>query len=316
MGIRSSDYFYYETTRKLVTVFGAMFNNIHTGRKLSDGTLANMERVPLSYGPRSKFLARINERKKDDNISVRLPRMSFEISSLGYDVDNKLKKNNVIQYCDPIGKAFAAVPYNIGFDLNIFGRTQDDMLQILEQILPMFNPDYTISIRDLEGPGTTTSVPFILNSVNLGDDFEGELNPVRSLVYTLSFSAKIRYLGLINKNVKIIKTTTATILDLETENFIQKDVAKGNDEGEIVLEEVSFIDPRDEYRIILDTLNTTSISIGSEVVGEISGYGAIVKTNNQVDLITVTNLDNLFEVDENLIDSSGNLYKILNISAL
>jgi len=314
MGIKSKDYFYYETTRKLVTVFGAMFNNIHTGRKLSDGTLANMERVPLSYGPRSKFLARITERKAKDNISVRLPRMSFEISGLAYDTASKLKKNNIIQYCDPVGKAFAAVPYNISFELNIFGRTQDDMLQILEQILPMFNPDYTISIKGLEGPGTTTSVPFILGSVNLNDDYEGELNPVRALVYTLSFSAKIRYLGPINNNVNLIKTAVVSVYDSETENFFKKNVAKGDDEGEIILNEISFVDSRDEYRLILDTNDTSQIQIGSEVVGETSSYGGIVQTNNQMDVITITNLDNLFEPGENIIDSNGNLYQILDIA--
>ena len=312
MAINTEDYFYHEATRKLITVFGAMFNNISTARKLEDGSLSNVTRVPLSYGPRSKFLSRINE--NNGEVLIKLPRMSFEISSLAIDVTNKLKKTNKVKYCgDSTRSAWAAVPYNIGFTLSVFGRSQDDMFQILEQILPHFSPDYTISIKGLEGPDTVMDVPFILESVGLGDEYEGDFSSARAIEYTLEFTAKIKYLGPISE-MGIIENSTVQFLDAGTDGFYSKAVAKGED-GVITLCEISYVAADDEYRITLDAVSI-DIDVGTDVVGETSGYGAIVKSANSVNTITVTRLDNLMTVGENLIDSNGNSYEIIDIEKI
>jgi hypothetical protein len=313
MPINTTEYFYYEITRKVITVFGAMFNNIHTGRKLPDGTLTNTSRVPLSYGPRSKFLARINE-YRDGEVSIKLPRLSFEISSLALDEANKLKKNNRVKYCpsdDLRQSAFAGVPYNITFELSIFGRSQDDMFQVLEQILPHFSPEYTVSIKDIEGPGTVMDVPFKLTGVSLSDEYEGDFKPARPLIYTLTFDAKVKYLGPISSQGQI-KTVTTNFVDPDNGTFFEKVVVKGELPNEITLCEVNFVDSRDEYDIVVDSV-VLDVPEGSEVVGETSGYGALVESHDGTNTIRVHSLDNVFTVGENLLTTNSQSYQILSI---
>lgn len=316
MGIANDSYFYYGTTRKIVSVFGAMFNDIYTARKLEDGTLTNLARVPLSYGPRSKFLSRIREESKlsdqKGKIAIKLPRMSFEITSIDFDTESKLNRLNRRKF-DVSGSpelrdtTYAPVPYNIGFDLNIMARTQDDALQILEQILPLFSPEYTISVKDIEGPGTTTDVPFVLEAVSLQDDYEGDYVDTRTLVYTLSFAAKVKYLGSISRQ-GIIQRTITSFLDLDHEGFYEKVVVKEDEPKSFV----SSIDSRDTYQI---TLNSSALSYveGETVVGETSGHGALVESV-ATDSINVRYLENSLTLGENLVgETSGESAEILNV---
>lgn len=307
MGIANDSYFYYGTTRKIVSVFGAMFNDIYTARKLEDGTLTNMARVPLSYGPRSKFLSRIREERElsseKGKIAIKLPRMSFEIASIDYDTESKLNRLNQRKFSvegspNLRDTAYAPVPYNIGFELNILSRTQDDALQILEQILPLFTPEYTVAVRDIEGPNTSTDIPFTLESVSLQDDYEGDFVDTRTLVYTLSFSAKIKYLGSIRRQ-GIIRRAITSFLDLDHQGFYEKVVAKEDEPKEFV----SSIDSRDTYRI---TLNSSALSYveGETVVGETSGYGALV-VSVATDSIDVRYLENSLILGENLLGQTS-----------
>lgn len=319
MGLHSSEYFYYEINRKLVTVFGAMFNDIHTARRLSNGTLENVQRVPLSYGPRSKFLARILE-NTDGECSIKLPRMAFEITDISFDEANKLKKTNRVNICEngtPIGRAYAGVPYNVTFELSIFGRSQDDMFQILEQILPSFSPDYTITIKNIEGTGNSMDVPFTLTSVGLSDEYEGDFQPARPLIYTLQFNAKVKYLGNIDDAQGIIEHVTVEFRDKDNLGTYEKIAVNGA--GVETIEEaqcfISQIDSNDLYEIVLDSESALDISEGENVIGDTTSYAALVQ-NVDGATIQVNFVDDLFQIGENLIAKSGTSYEILSINAL
>ena len=205
-------HFYHETLKKTVAVFGTLFNNITIAKKIitpaSGATLAStivsdIERVPIAYGPKSKFLARIKEQPdlSEAKIAIKVPRMSFEITSIAYDASIKLNRLNkslkpVAGSATLYSSQTQSTPYKIGMQLSIFGRNQDDVLQILEQILPSFNPEYTVTVLDMEAPGISADVPIILDSVGMSDEYEGDLSTTRRvIIYTLDFTVRIRFTG-------------------------------------------------------------------------------------------------------------------------
>ena len=134
-------HFYHATIKRIVSVFGTIFNNIVVGRH-SGNKISNISRVPISYGPRQKFLSRINQNLEEQRVAIKLPRMSFEITSIEYDTSTKLNRlNKTITTGDSPGNRnsmFQSVPYTLGMQLNIMAKNQEDALQILEQILPTF----------------------------------------------------------------------------------------------------------------------------------------------------------------------------------
>ena len=145
------NYFYHQIIRKTVIAFGTLFNDIHVQHDDSAGNVISDIKVPIAYGPRQKFLARITQQAELNKATqITLPRMSYEITNIAYDSSRKagitqtFKSKDVNN--DQMKKVFMPVPYNLGFDLNILVKTQDDGLQILEQILPFFQPGFNISI--------------------------------------------------------------------------------------------------------------------------------------------------------------------------
>lgn len=207
----NGQYFYNQTMKKAVAVFGTIFNNIKIVRQGG-----SMERVPLAYGPKSKFLSRISkERDEAENrsIAIKLPRMSFEITSIAYDTTAKLNRMNKRMF--PIdgnsvkkSSVMQSVPYRLGMQLNILATNQDDALQIFEQILPSFTPEYTVAIKNMEGPDTSTDVPIVLNGVSFSDDYEGSYETRRTLIYTLDFDMRVRFSGTTSegKIIRIVDT--------------------------------------------------------------------------------------------------------------
>lgn len=196
--------FYHGSIRKLVVAFGSLFNNIYITRFEADGTEQKRIKVPLSYGPKEKFYRKIRELDEADpaRIAVEniLPRMSFEITSMIYDTNRKLNSLNKMyskrdEADATISYNYSEVPYTIDFSLNIMNRSIDDGYQILEQILPYFTPDFTISMNftDLD---KKIDVPIVLNSVNTIEDYEGILNDRRrTITHTLAFQAKSYIFG-------------------------------------------------------------------------------------------------------------------------
>ena len=193
-------HFYHATMRKSVAVFGTMFNNISVIRKDGGGGVLNQIKVPLAYGPKQKFLSRLDQNTlTDGSMALRLPRMSFEITSLEVDLNKKENKLNKITapYSTDTNKRQhiqAQTPYNIGMQLNILAKNQDDGLQVLEQILPFFQPDYTVTIKPIDGwSNYKQDVPIILNTVSILDEFEGDYLSRRVLTYSLDFTMKMTF---------------------------------------------------------------------------------------------------------------------------
>lgn len=209
-------YFYHERIRKSVAIFGTMFNNIYVLRKQSDGKVISQVKVPLSYAPKEKYLARIRENPNldtDTRVAIKLPRMSFEITSMQYNTERKLPKMNQFAKTlanDTKNKFFTPAPYDISFQLNIYAKTQDDALQIVEQVLPYFNPHYTITMKPFAtlASDIKEDVPITLTSVNFQDDFEGALEQRRTIIYTLDFTMLANFYGPINSGQVIRKTIT------------------------------------------------------------------------------------------------------------
>jgi len=206
--------FYHETIRNVVVSFGTIFNSIQLVRKDNDGAIQQTMKVPLAYGPRQKFLVRLNE---DADLSktaaVTLPRIGFEISGLTYDSARKLNRVQKFKKVkgsrsDQLDTQYMPVPYNIDFDLYILAKQSDDALQIVEQILPYFQPDYTVTINDMSDMGIKKDVPIILNDISYEDDYQGDFTTRRAIIYSLAFSAKFYLYGPVTSS-KVIKTVQA-----------------------------------------------------------------------------------------------------------
>lgn len=311
MGVAGNDsYFYHGITTKIVTVFGAFFNDIRTARKLSDGTLSNMNRVPLSYGSRSKFLARINN-KRNDAIAIKLPRMSFELTGMSYDSASKINSIQQRRLSSIDEKTrdylFSPVPYELTFELNIFTRTMDDALQILEQILPTFKPEYTVTIKDIEGPNTTADVMFKIDNISLDDEGTGDWLEPRALVYTLTFSTKVNYIGSIRRQ-RVIERAMAVFRHTEQKHDLGEATIENLEEPKSFISELNMDDI-----YIIEFADNVAYTIGENVIGETTGYAGLVKEISE-NTIKVKYLDNMLEVGENLIgESSGEIKEIVNI---
>ena len=187
-------YFYHEILRKTVIAFGTLFNDIHIRHNDNTGKSISDMKVALAYGPMQKFLARL-EQQPDLNraTQITLPRMSFEMTNISYDATRKSTITQTFKASDGsnLRKVFMPVPYNIGFELYILSKNSDDALQIVEQILPFFQPDYTLTINDMADMGIKRDVPIILNSISYEDDYaDAGFAERRSIIYTLSFTAK------------------------------------------------------------------------------------------------------------------------------
>jgi hypothetical protein len=192
-------YFYHEIIRKTVVSFGTLFNQIHIIHKDSDGSNISDIRVPLAYGPTQKFLARIKQQPElNKPIAITLPRMSFEMTSIQYDPTRKASLTQTFKAQGTDGnvrKVFMPVPYNIGFELSIMSKLQDDSLQIVEQILPFFQPSFTMTVDLVDSIGEKRDIPIILDGISFQDDYEGDFSTRRILIYTLQFTAKTYLFG-------------------------------------------------------------------------------------------------------------------------
>lgn len=191
-------YFYHQNIRKTIIAFGNLFNNISIKHQDGDGNDYSDIRVPLAYGPTQKFLARL-EQQADLNkpVAITLPRMSFEMNSIKYDPTRKSGISQSFKTSDGnnIKKVFMPVPYNIGFELNIMSKLNDDVLQIIEQILPFFQPAFNVTVDMVDIIGEKKDIPIVLDDISFRDDYEGDFSTRRILLYTLQFTAKTYLFG-------------------------------------------------------------------------------------------------------------------------
>ena len=203
--------FYHESIRKVIIAFGTTFNNIQLVRKDNDGNIKQSMKVPLAYGPRQKWLSRLNEDADlSKTVAITLPRIGFEIQNLSYDPARKLNRVQKIKKVkgvndDRLDTQFMPVPYNLNIQLYVMAKESDDSLQIIEQILPYFQPDYTLTINDMADMGIKRDVPIVLNSVSYEDNYQGDFETRRALIYTLDFTAKFYLYGPVTSQA-VIKT--------------------------------------------------------------------------------------------------------------
>ena len=191
-------YYYHEIIRKTIITFGTLFNAISIRHDDGASNTYSELKVPLAYGPSQKFLARL-EQQADLNkpVGITLPRMSFEMNSVSYDSSRKTGVTQTFKASDGnnVKKVFMPVPYNIGFELNILTKLNDDALQIIEQILPYFQPSFNLTVDLVKSIGEKRDIPIVLDSINFQDDYEGDFSTRRALIYTLGFTAKTYLFG-------------------------------------------------------------------------------------------------------------------------
>jgi hypothetical protein len=201
------EYFYHEILRKTVIGFGTLFNNIEIHQTNNQNEVVSVLKVPLVYGPIQKFLARVEQQPNlNTPVQITLPRMSFEFTGLSYDTTRKLTTTQTflsksITDNTDIKKTYMPVPYNMDFELSIMTKLNDDMLQIVEQILPYFQPSYTLTINLIDSIGEKRDIPIILDNISMEDDYEGDYATRRALIYTLKFTAKIYLFGPVSSGV-------------------------------------------------------------------------------------------------------------------
>jgi hypothetical protein len=191
-------YYYHEIIRKTIISFGTLFNNINIKHKKSDGTILDDIKVGLAYGPQQKYLAKIQEQAElSKAVAITLPRMSFEMTNIQYDSTRKsgITQTFKAQDGDKLKKVFMPVPYNIGFELSIFSKLNDDALQIIEQILPFFQPSFNLTVDLISAIGEKRDIPVVLENISFQDDYEGSFETRRALIYTLNFTAKTYLFG-------------------------------------------------------------------------------------------------------------------------
>ena len=217
-------HFYHKRVRTAVSVFGSLFNNLNVLRTNSSNQVISQVKVPLSYAKKRDFLSRIEDigtGESEYKLAIKLPRMSFEITSMTYDATRQLPKVNTMSRAIQNSvvsrqRLYSATPYTIGFALNIYAKNQDDALQVVEQILPYFTPQYTVTVKPFTDiPTLLEDVPITLSSVSMNDDQGTPLGSQRTIVYTLAFDMDILLHGPTSTDGQKI------IRDVRTNYFLQ-----------------------------------------------------------------------------------------------
>lgn len=209
--------FYHQHIRKAVIAFGTLFNGIYIDRDDENGEKSQRLKIPLSYVPKQKFLARIGDAPDLEGgrtaFQVVLPRMGFEIVGLQYDGKRKLTMTQRVKRVQEDGslrQGFVSTPYNLKIDMSIYAKNQDDGLQIIEQILPHFNPDFNVTVNEIPSLGISRDLQFVLEGVDYEADYESNFDKRVKVVYNLHFTVKINFFGFVG-DADIIRKTIVSI---------------------------------------------------------------------------------------------------------
>lgn len=225
--MKPSEYFYHRSIRKIVTGFGTIFNNVEIVRFDNKGNLKERFRVILSYGNKEKYIRRIkSDPDLTKSIATVIPRISFTLEDISYDSSRKQISSTMSFYRNPTGISshYAPVPYNFDFLLSIYARNLEDGHQIIEQILPMFTPDYSLSLNFLDNK-EYINIPVTFNDITQNFSYDGEFEKTRVLIWDLTFTVKGFIWPVINANTKIIRTA---IVDGYTEDIYCKETGDHN----------------------------------------------------------------------------------------
>jgi len=251
--------FYNQAVRKTVVSFGTLFNNIEL-KKVVDGQVMEVEKVPLAYGPKQKFLYRLQGNPTDGRkVAITLPRIYFEMTGIDYDAARKTPatqkyKTVINDEGKEVRTQYVPVPYNISFEVGILCKSQDDGLQILEQILPFFQPSFSMSLKFIPDMDEVRDVAVVLNSVDFDDDWEDDFSTRRSITYSMQFTAKSYIYGPYTKadvirKSRIIETIGDTAVNKRHVELSYTPKAKTdiNQDGQITAADDALVTADDDF---------------------------------------------------------------------
>ena len=218
-------YFYHEILRKTIIAFGTLFNDVNIKHDDRSGNTLSETKVPLIYGPKQKFLAKLEQQEElTKATAITLPRMSFEMTSMSYDPSRKASITRTFKAVDnrdpsntKVKKVYLPVPYNVGFELNVMTKLNDDALQIVEQILPFFQPAFNVTIDLVGAIGEKRDIPIVLENISFSDEYEGDFSTRRVLMYTFQFTAKTYLFG------PVADTTDGLIKKVQVDYYANTD---------------------------------------------------------------------------------------------
>lgn len=248
--------FYHQHIRKTIIAFGTLFNGIYIDRPNANGELSQRIKVPLSYGPKQKFITRIgaapNLEEGRTAFEVVLPRIGFEITGLEYDGSRKLtvmQKVRSIKDDGSVRQGFISTPYNLKVGMSVFAKNQDDGLQIIEQILPHFNPDFNVTVNEIPSLGVSRDLQFVLEDVTYTSDYESNFDNRIKIIYDLNFSIKLNFFGFVD-DANLIKKTIISLYADPT--LVDGVVPSGTMQGERITTTVDpyNADPSSDYSYV------------------------------------------------------------------
>ncbi len=270
--------FYHNTIRRYVILFGTLFNDIHINREDTSQGVTRTIKVPISYGPKEKMLARLDADPELKRPAIVLPRMSFELTDLNYGPTRKLNTIGKIVAANPDDTnsakyQYTPVPYDLNFILSIAVKNADDGTRILEQILPFFTPNWNSTVDLIPELGIKLDIPIILNAVSSEDSYEGDFEARRSIVWTLSFTMKGYIFGPTRPangsgNGQLIKLANVNFYDTST--YTNIDDAVGN------LDVVEKITITPGMLANGSPTSNAALSVSSDQINANSNYGYIV----------------------------------------
>lgn len=284
-------HYYHNLTEKYVAAFGSLFNDITLVRYGENNVEIKRSKVPLMYGPKEKYLARIHG---DPDINQRVqgtfPMMSYALMGLQYNPSRKLnsmikrpKANNVTGLADNV---YMGVPYDINFQLSILSRNKEDAWQIMEQILPIFNPNYTFSQILIPEVGFIDDIPVTLESVDQAIDFESDFDEIMMTEITMTFNMQVNYYGPVNRTNIIRRVFANTFLDpsLDTGYIVRMNLENGNG-GDYMIGESVY--QGDSYR--------TATAIGT-----------VTKWEKEIPYLRIAGAQGDFKIGQNVYSSTSN----------
>ena len=267
-------YYYHEILRKTVIAFGTLFNDIHVRHKDASGTGVSDMKIALAYGPVQKFLARLDQQSNlNKATTMSLPRMSFEMNNVTYDPTRKAGITQTYKASDGtnLRKVFMPVPYNVGFELNIMTKLNDDALQIVEQILPYFQPSFNLTVDLVKVIGEKRDIPVVLDNISFQDDYEGDYETRRALIYTLNFTAKTYLFGPVAETseglIKKVQVDYYSTVDRENARrslrytATPKALKDYNDDNTAVLDE-----PITKSKTKISVNDSTNFAVGDRII--------------------------------------------------
>ena len=291
-------YFYHEILRKTVIGFGTLFNDINIRHRDASGTSFSNLKVPLAYGPIQKFLARIQQQPDlNREIALTLPRLSFEMTGLQYDPSRKtgVTQTFLATQNGNAKKVYMPVPYNVTFELNIISKLNDDSLQIIEQILPYFQPSLNITINLISAIGEKKDVPVVMESITQNDQYEGGFDSRRLIIHTLRFTAKTYLFGPVAEStdglIKKVDVDYYTNTNIKTAKRVQRYTATPKALQDYNDDNATVVDGAISTKVTkIKVSASTDLTVGGRII--IGGEIMYVEKINGQDVNVIRGYDN------------------------